>query len=90
MPFSPQPRKKGSSGPQDANKKKASCGHVSPLKDCPECNKQVDNVIDLPTEKKKIAVLQEKLAHKFMTDAEAPRKAAQILAQWINDTKKKK
>lgn len=76
MPFSSQPRKKGNSGPQDGTKK-------------PSCGSSSSNVIDLPTEKKKLAVVQEKIAKQLATDPKAVDKAAFVIAEWINGKTKK-
>lgn len=96
MPFSSQPLKKGKTGPQDGIKK-PSCGHVALQKSCPDCQKAAQaskpndtNVIDLPTEKKKLATLQEKIADKLIKDNKATDKAAFVISQWISGTRIKK
>jgi hypothetical protein len=94
MPFSSQPRKKGKPGPQE-DVKKSACGHTISKSNCPECIKQVtnksvpNNVVDLPTEKKRLSIVQEKLANQFATDKRAAEKAAFILSDWINGKNKK-
>lgn len=87
MPFSSQPLKKGKTGPQDGIKK-PSCGHVALQKSCPECQQvETAKVIDLPTEKKKLANLQEKIADKLVKDKKATDKAAFVISSWIKKSK---
>lgn len=72
MPFSPQPKKKGKATSQEG--KNPSCDACAPPA----------KIIDLPTEKKKIATLQEKVFKALAADPQAAQKAALILSAWIN------
>ena len=91
MPFSSQPRKKGAPGSQDGIKK-SSCGHsASQGKSCPACQKTASaekKVIDLPTEKKKLAALHEKIKTKLLSESKSLEKAAFVLSNWLNKKSK--
>lgn len=87
MPFSSQPRKKTGSQPQ-AESKTPACGHSTPQKSCVECKKKDDNVVDLPTEKKKLFDIREKIAEKLKKEPKAAEKAAFILSRWISSRRK--
>lgn len=97
MPFSPQPRKKGTPSGSQESTKKPSCGHTVPQLSCKTCPAPGSGkVVQLhppntpKSEKQKILVLREKVAGKFAKDERAAEKAAIILADWVNRQTKKK
>ena len=75
MPFSSQPRKKGTLKPQGEHP--SSCG-------CSEHKK----VVDIPTDKKKIANILDKISDKMTKEKKAAEKAAFVISGWINGKKR--
>jgi hypothetical protein len=80
MPFSSQPRKKGTQAPQEGQR--PSCG-------APASKKEPTTPTDNAASKRQIISIREKLADKFLTDPKAAEKAAFIISLWINENKSK-
>ncbi len=63
-------------------KKLSSCAHSKDIRSCKVCSPTA-KVINLPTEKKRIQVLQDQIKEKLESETNA-KKAAIILSNWIS------
>ena len=89
MPFSSQPQKKKGTQASQAGSRLPACGHATPKSGCAICQKEKGaQIIDLPTEKKKISVLVDKIVDRLTKDPKATQKAAFIISNWINKVRK--